>query len=411
MRILHVTHQYWPAMGGAEQYITDLSEEMARRGHQVDVFTSRSADYRTWQSTLPSAEVRNGVRIRRFTSLVRGALGWKMLEYGLGNYLQRPSRRYEPFIFFGNGPVCPGMFASMFKEAARYDLVHINNLHYAHAFVAHLAARCRGLPVLITPHVHVDQPVTFDVGYLRDILRGCSAIFADTRAEKQFLRSFNMNVVQAGVGMRLDRFPSLAALECRKRFGIPQDAFVILFLGRKTEYKGLDISLEAFLALRRTRSHAYLLAVGPETEFSQQLWSRYGPMDGLVVRGAVSDEERLAALAACDVLVLPSAAEAFGIVYLEAWAYEKPVIGARIPAVSSLIQDGKVGLLVEPDHPEALVAALVFLEEHRQKAYEMGRQGRRLLERRYTTERIGDIVEGTYARVLRRHNTTRMQED
>ena len=407
MRILQVTHQYRPAIGGAERYITDLSEELAHRGHRVDVYTSQSLDYRTWRKQLPARETLDGVEVHRFRSLPRTGLTWRVLFYGLDHYLRTGLCLYEPFIFYGNGPVCPQMFGSILRRAGQYDLIHINNLHYAHALIAYVAAGLRHMPVLITPHVHVEQRDTHDVGYMRRILRGSAAVLAVTPAEKSYLmqRGWNQEVVVGGNGLRLDRFPALDRSESRARFGLPEDGFVVLFLGRKTDYKGLDLCLEAFSTLRQSRQDVHFLAVGPETEFSRWLWPRYAGLDGIVVRGQASDEERLMALAACDVLALPSAAEAFGIVYLEAWAYRKPVIGANIPTVSSVVSAEQDGLLVEAGQVAPLVHAFSYLADHPQESNRMGERGRTKLERRYTVERVASIFEATCFRVLRKRRT------
>ncbi len=404
MRVLHVTHQYRPAIGGAEQYITDLSEELARRGCLVDVYTSRSVDYHTWSNKLPASETLDGVRVHRFRSLPRTRIVWRLLSYGVYHSLRSGWACFEPFVFFGNGPVCPGMLARLLRRVRQYDLVHINNLHYSHALLAYIAARLRGVPVVITPHVHAEQRETHDVGYMRRILRGSDVVLAVTSAEKQYLldRGLNDDIVVGGNGLRLDRFPPLDQLAARARLGLPAAGYVILFFGRKTDYKGLDLCLEAFASIRQTRQDVFLLAVGPETDFSHALWPRYASLGGLFVRDKVSDEERLAALASCDVLALPSTGEAFGIVYLEAWAYRKPVIGAEIASVSSLVHHGEDGFLVEPRRVDDLLGALTYLAEHPEVGCTMGERGRAKLERRYTIEHIADIVEATYTRVLRR---------
>jgi glycosyltransferase involved in cell wall biosynthesis len=243
---------------------------------------------------------------------------------------------------------------------------------------------------------------------MRRILGESDLVFAVTPAEQGFLHAQGLSrrVVVGGNGLRLGRFPYLDPHAARARLGLPQDAFVVLFLGRKTAYKGLDALLAALRALRAQHSSAHLLAIGPETPESQRLWNAAGDMPGLIVRGAVADEERLAALAACNVLAVPSRAEAFGIVYLEAWAYRKPVIAAALPAIASLIGEGEDGFLIDPDRPAQLHDRLLRLAEHPDEAAAMGERGYAKLAARYTVEAIGAIVEAAYARVLRHHRLT-----
>lgn len=408
MRLLHVSHQYEPAIGGSERYITDLSEEMARRGHEVDVYTSRAVDYHTWQSVLPPHEVINGVNIRRFQALPRRGHTWRALDIGLGNYWPRRRRFYEPFIYYGNGPIMPGLFQAVLTQAQRYDLMHINQLHYAHAATAYYAAKLRNLPVVITPHLHAEQRETYDVGYLQAILRGSEVIFTDTSGEHDFLvkRGFPpMQVVTGGGSLNLALFPPQESAAARAQLGIPQDAFVVLFLGRKIHYKGLEPSLAAFMALRQSHPRAFFVAMGPETEASLKLWRGLGNMPNLLVRDHVEDAERLAALAASDVLLLPSTGEAFGIVYLEAWAYHKPVIGSPIQAVKALISDGVDGWLIEPGQVAAIAERLRWLAENPAAARAAGDAGHAKLLRRYTTTRVADLVEGAYFRAHRRHRS------
>jgi len=409
MRILHVTHQYLPAIGGSERYITDISEELVQRGHTVDVFTSQAINYQTWQNVLPRHEVIGGVTVHRFHSFQRRTLTWKLLRFALNNYdFQRlRPRLLEPLIFYGNGPCSPALFQAIARNGAQYDLIHINQLHYAHAYTAHLATRFCSVPIVTTPHLHMDQPQTFAPRYMQTVLKKSDAIFAVSAAEQRFIQAqgFNQEVVLAGNGLRMDRFPDYSTSDARQALGLSQDAFVFLFLGRKTEYKGLETTLNAFNALQQVHSEIVLLAFGPETEYSTQLWAKLGKMPGVIRRGAVSDEERLAALAACDVLVMPSSAEAFGIVFLEAWAYRKAVIAPRIDAVASWIEDGVDGCLVAPGQVNELRQSMNQLYNDRSLVQALGMRGHHKLLARYTVAKITDIVEATCIRVLRRHRS------
>jgi len=412
MRFLHVTHQYWPALGGSEKYMTDLSEELAHRGHQVDVFTTRSQDYMTWRNELPSFGRVEGVNIHRFPSLERGPHTWRALHYGLSHHRRTRSRRYEPFILWGNGPLSPLLFLSVLRKCGDYDLVHLNLLHYAHTAYAYWAARARGLPIAITPHVHSEQEETYGAGYLRTILRGSDLVFADTQAEKEFLLSQGVEsqrIAIAGTGVRLDALPSLDAEACRRQWDLPQEAFVLLFLGRKTEYKGLAWLLEAFLQLRTRHKKLHWLVIGPETEYSQRLFAPYGDLPGLCRRGVVSEEEKVEALNACDLLAMPSVGEAFGIVYLEAWALGRPVIGARAGAIPTIITHGQDGVLVSPGDVGELTREIERMITDPAWRHQLGAKGYQKVKQRYTVSRIADIVEGACARLLRQRSSPRLK--
>ncbi len=271
--------------------------------------------------------------------------------------------------------MAPGMLRAILARGRRYDLIHLNCMIYSHVAYGYWAARRLGVPVVVTPHLHAGHEVTYDLGYQRSVLFGCDHVIADTPAERDLLLGMGLDpwrVSIGGTGLYPDDYPSKQQSVARHQLGLPDDQFVILFLGRKTHYKGLDTALEAYATLQSQGLKVAFLAVGPETDYSQAFWSRYEGLPGLHVLGSVSDEEKLAALAACDCLVLPSTGEAFGIVFLEAWLMGKPVIGARVLAVSAVINDGRDGLLAAPGDIADLAACIARLAADPDLAHGMG---------------------------------------
>ncbi|MBN1487930.1 MAG: glycosyltransferase family 4 protein [Anaerolineae bacterium] len=404
MRLLHVTHQYPPAIGGSERYIADLSEELVARNHQVDVFTSRSVDFHTWRNELSGFERRNGVNVYRFSSMRRRGYIWTMLHFGLRNYWRTKSRRYEPFIFFGGGPISPGMYWRMRRQARRYDLVHLNCLVYSHVAYGYAAARKQNVPIVVTPHLHIDQPQTYAIGFMLQVLNRADHIIAVTEAERQHLISLGLNanrITTAGNGIRPVDFPVLERDKSRHILDIPQDAQVLLFFGRKEEYKGIGKLMEAYAALKPTHPSLFLLTMGPETEYSRKLARQYKNLPDWINYGLVSDLERAQGFSAADALVLPSKGEAFGIVFLEAWMTGTAVIGPRNPAVATIVGDGQDGLLVDPNDVQELAEAIKRLVHNPSLAGKMGELGHQKVLARYTVPRITDIVEGVYLRTLR----------
>ena len=127
---------------GAERYIIDLSEELVRRGHCVDVFTSRSTDYRSWCDTLSPHEHLDGVNVYRFRSLRRVAWTWSALRHGYDGWWRIPAGFDEPLIFVGHGPVGPGMFLGHLAACAQqHHLIHITTWTMWHAAIALLGGQ------------------------------------------------------------------------------------------------------------------------------------------------------------------------------------------------------------------------------------------------------------------------------
>ncbi len=410
MKLLHVTHQYRPAIGGAEEYMALISEALAARGHRVSVYTANSTDYESWTGNLPPRETIAGVDVQRFRAIPRRERTWQVLRYGLWRYLEQPKRRFEPFILVGNGPTCPGMFAAIATRGRQYDLVHLNSLHYAHSAYGYVAARLAGRSVVVTPHVHVEQRETWDVGYLRDILARADLIFADTEYERQFHIRQGQDperVVTGGVGLRIEEyvFPGQAA--ARQRLGIPADAQVVLCLGRQVDYKGLDRVLAAVASLQPEFPRALCLIAGPESEWSQGIMAQYAGAPWIRNLGRVEPDVKLAALSAADIMAMPSHGEAFGVTYLESWLAGRPVIGLAKGAVQALIANGKDGFLVPPGDDAALTQAVRCYLETGARVAEMGAAGRQKVLEQYTLDRIVDRIEGACLRLVeakrRRH--------
>jgi len=96
--------------------------------------------------------------------------------------------------------------------------------------------------------------------------------------------------------------------------------------------------------------------------------------------GLVTEEEKQNAISSCDVLVLPSKSESFGLVYLEAWHHKKPVIGCSIGAVSDVIDDEVNGLLVRFGDPKELAEKILYLLQNPSIAEQFGENGKKKLE-------------------------------
>jgi glycosyltransferase involved in cell wall biosynthesis len=147
---------------------------------------------------------------------------------------------------------------------------------------------------------------------------------------------------------------------------------VVLFLGRKTPDKGFDLLLHAAPHLWRRFPDARIVLAGAEGRDRPIPAAANDPR--VVQLGHIDDAEREDAYAACDVFCLPSFAEAFGLVVLEAWGYGKPVVASDIPTLSERLARG--GGLTAPLEPEAIAEALARVLGDTELRDRLGAEGR-----------------------------------
>jgi len=192
------------------------------------------------------------------------------------------------------------------------------------------------------------------------------------------------------------RFRALDPGPIRARLGLGTGP-VLLTIARLVGRKGIDTVLSALPAvLRAIPDLTYVVAGdGPEAETLRSMATRLGVSPATRFIGAVPDDELALLYSLGDVFVMPSRStppdvEGFGIVFLEAAACERAVVAARAGGIPDAVADGVSGLLVRPDDPEALAAAVtgLFLDPGRRA--ELGRRGRERVLAEFTWERVVD---------------------
>jgi glycosyltransferase involved in cell wall biosynthesis len=156
----------------------------------------------------------------------------------------------------------------------------------------------------------------------------------------------------------------------------------VLFLGRRDEGKGYTTLLQAWKRVIEVVSTAVLLLAGPGSLEYSSLGGDI-PNDSVRDLGTPDEQEKADALAACDVFCLPSAHESFGIVYVEAWSYGKPVICGTAPACRELVQDNKTGLWAD-QNPQSLAGKIISLLKNPSAAQRMGACGRAFQQANFT---------------------------
>jgi len=261
-----------------------------------------------------------------------------------------------------------------------------------------------GCPWVIQPHIHEAQMNTSLLKILKGLFPKASAILTNTEPEKKFLVSQGIESSKIRVfGQGL----SAAALipgdgqAFRHRQGWTDEPLIV-FLGRKVEGKGIETLLSVMPRLWVEAPRAVLLLAGQSSPYFRDLMDRLPIARDARLRSLDNfpEKEKNDLLAAADLLALPSNVESFGVVFLEAWAQKKPVIGANIPAVAAMLEAGKDGLLVPYDDPPALAQAILTLLKDPDQRRQMGEAGRVKVRERFEVGKVAEKMETFFLELI-----------
>ena len=321
-----------------------------------------------------------------------GASGVEITFVGLDVATAAPDPFYEELGGKGVPSIRTTSAAGLVRAVRqlRPDLVHT---HLVHADVFGALAAGRGLLVSTK---HNDDPFrTGPFRYVERLLaRRADHVICITDALARFHRErvglpgAKLTVVHYG----LDALPGPWAGGAAGP-DLPEDARVLLAVSRLTAQKGLDVALQALAAVRRDHPNAVLVVLGegPEREPLTALAAKLGIGDAVYLPGRVGDVAGWYRRA--ELLVHPARWEGFGLALLEAMLAGLPVVASRVSSIPEIVVDGVTGLLVPPDDPQALAAAVdLTLRE----PGDLGAAGRRRAHEEFSVDRMVDRTRAVY---------------
>ncbi|HEX2035303.1 MAG TPA: glycosyltransferase, partial [Chloroflexota bacterium] len=209
-------------------------------------------------------------------------------------------------------------------------------------------------------------------------------------------------------GINLDRPLALAesqVREIRRELGLPRQGPILLSVGRLDPQKGHPYLFEAMRQVAARIPEARLVVVGAAQQGSEEYVASLRrqaaepELEGRIIfAGERQDVPRL--MAACDLFVLASLWEGFGLVFAEAMAAGKPVVGTRVSAVPEVVVDGETGRLVPPQDADALAAAVIGLCEDASERRRLGRNGYQRVRQHFAAPRMVEQTLAVYREAL-----------
>jgi glycosyltransferase involved in cell wall biosynthesis len=371
--------------GGAELHCRWLAERLAQR-HQVEVFATRALDYLEWKNHYPrGTENVNGIPVHR-ASVKRPRNARVFASLSNVCFHETHTREEEEAWVRENGPYSPELVKTVKAARSRFDRIFFYCYRYYHSYHGVPATADRAI---LVPTAEEDPAIRLEI--MKPLFRAPRGIVYLTPEEQALVEdaSGNASVPSIVIGSGLNLPEVDPGLDFRRQHGLERP--FVLYVGRIDRNKGA-LTLFAYFRkfLEETRADVDLVLAGKSVV----------PIpDHPRVRhvGFISDEQKVAALRQCRLLVMPSPFESLSVIVLEAWKLGVPVLAnARCKVLAGQCLRSNGGLFY---HGYAEFAeSLRLLLEQDELAASLGRQGRAYVEREYSWETIDAKLEALLAR-------------
>jgi len=397
MRALVICPLYPPNRSGSALHMSRIAEAMAADGIEVTVWTTDAVDThymvdRSKRHTRTRNEDTGTLRIVRFP-----LHGWPLKHFDSYKRIRDVKPPWTWWLFRD-----PATHTSMLNNALtgihRFDLVVAGVLpHTPFLGAGAIVANKWHAPLVVFGLMHTGEPKR--VEYLQEflghgvpnLLSRADKVICNTDAEVRVLEQRGIEPDRlVSIGPGVDEWDCLAGDAHRFRKQHAVYGSMILHMGTQTHEKGSHHTAESILNLRRRGMNVTGVFLGYVREDFELYLATKGPNDleGLLVLGEVTDEVKRDALAATDILAMPSRADSFGIAFLEAWLNGKPCIGAFAGGIPYVIEDGVDGFLVPFGDAFGMSLYMETLIRNPDLAGTMGEWGREKVRKRF----LWDIV-------------------
>jgi D-inositol-3-phosphate glycosyltransferase len=372
--------------GGMNVYVRELSRELARRGHYVDVYTARQ---------------------RLDIPRISKALGYGARVIHLPADPERAYDRHRVHEYLPQ--FVDGVVAQAEAEGIRYDVLHSH--YWLSGAAAHELRRRWGTPTMHMFHT---------LGKMKNAVARRAeeretahriAVAATPIEKVQLIRHYGadpsrVHVISPGVDTEL--FHPIAPAAAKERIGVCPERSIILFVGRIEPLKGIDNLLRAIAQMveerPELRERLCVPIIGGDLDGAQEdkemmrlqaLRAELGISELVMFLGARDQDALRDYYSAAELVVMPSDYESFGMVALEAMACGTPVIASDVGGLPFLVRHRETGYRVPARDPAALASRITQLLTDEGLRRRMGQRAV-LWAQSHAWPRVADHIEGIY---------------
>ena len=382
LNIVYFVNDYPPRLeGGIGRFVHALAKSVAFHGHQVHVITQ--SPYHT-----DTVDFENGVWVHRIT--MKHYPSHMLLDLPFNSKYVSVPRLEKLYSYYEELIKIHNKYAVDIVQTPIWDCL---------GYYALLDKRFTNIVSLHTTMMSVwkdinpkPEEVLFYLDLEKDMLKRADYLLSNSKAIEQTINSYYDNVCEGKTHLVPHGLPDISdKIVCDKK----TDKIEILFLGRLEHRKGIDILLQSIPELCDKYPNLIFRFIGndqiliPNRDITYKENFLSNPenkkyQSQMIFEGVVDEKRLKEAYASCDIFVSPSRYESFGLIFLEAMMFSKPVIGCNVGGMPEVIIDGVTGFLSEPESAKSLTNCLMKLIEDEKLRKKMGVAGRKRYEEKFT---------------------------
>ncbi|TFH46886.1 MAG: glycosyltransferase family 1 protein [ANME-2 cluster archaeon] len=366
--------------GGAEVAAYNLAIEMAKRGHDIYVFTT-------------SANSKNVIEKHENIKIYRYSTNCKLLTSNISSGMFRKTIMHDVDVIHTHFDIAPGPLAGL-RYAKKRNVPLI--ITYHGDWVASFGGFIRRMSINFHNKYLVDKILSY-----ADVIISPSEPYIN---ESRFLRNYRNKIIVIPNGINLEEFNvRYSKEECREKLGLPLDRNILLYFSFLSPYKGPDVLIKAMPKIIEAVPNTELIFAGKGVMRNEleKLSKSLKVETNVRFSGFVEDSLKPLYFKAADVFVLPSTmnTEVFPLVLLEASASKLPMVVSDLDTFKCLIKENYNGLLTRRNDKNDLADAIINLLENEEIRKEMGKKAREKVQD-YSWEKISDETMRIYQEVL-----------
>lgn len=342
MRIVIVTDQYPPMVGGVPTVTRQLASDLANRGHQVWVVAPSYGSRDIYR-------VEQKVRVYRFSSFGWPTYGDLRIAFLPFLPIRKLLKRADPDVIHIHSPVVLGNVAQILAGGLRKPVISTN-----HYMPFNMSRALTTDPVFGKPFNNVTY------SYLVHFCNRCEYVTAPTQTALNLLYEHGLRAPARAISNGIDLthfFPGPPDEALRQRLQLPTDRPLILSVNRLSQEKRIDVLVEA-LAMMKHSAHLAIASTGPAEAELRAKVDELHIQDRVSFLGFISDADLVALYRLVDIFGIPSEADLQSISTMEAMACGLPVVAANAYALPELAHHEENGFLFTPGNSEEMAGYL-----------------------------------------------------